>query len=162
MLLCHTCIYIHTWVCSRMHTNTHTPTRTQTGLLFLQPALLQSRRHRPITITGPDLHQKNRKGPTQRPRGLVRNPQVSERIRQKEGKARQYFNTDLQALSCEQTSAAARPKGSRSSGRLRSPSSPGLNRAAPSLAVDTPGPLYGETGDIGEMRDCRRTPHCAE
>lgn len=31
--------------------------------------------------------------------------------------------------------------------RLQSPSSPGLNQAAPSLAVGMPDPLYGEADD---------------
>lgn len=48
---------------------------------------------------------------------------------------------DLQALSREQKSAAARPADSRSSERLQSPGSPGLNRAAPFLAVGRPDPL---------------------
>lgn len=47
MLLCHTCIYMHPWVCRRMHTVTHKNTNTQTRLPFLQPSMLQSRRHRP-------------------------------------------------------------------------------------------------------------------
>lgn len=64
-----------------------------------------------------------------------------------------YLNTDLQALSREQKSAvaAARLKDSRSSTRLRSQSSPGLNRAAPSLAVCRPDPLCRGTDDIREM-----------
>lgn len=80
---------------------------------------------------------------------------MSETNRQKERKARLYLNTDLQALSCGQKSAAARPKDSRSSARLRSPSSPGQNQAAPFLAAGTPDPLYKETddNDVKGMRD---------
>lgn len=87
MLLCHTCIlhaYMGVQTFAHIHTNTHTNTRTR--LLFLQPALLESRRHRPPS---PSLVQtcttKDRKGQTQRPRGLVRNPQVSKQVEGREG-----------------------------------------------------------------------------
>lgn len=56
-------------------------------------------------------------------------------------------NTDRRARNCGQRSAAAHPKDSRNSVRFQSPSSPGLNRAAPSLAVGRPDPLCGKTKD---------------
>lgn len=134
MLLCHTCIYMHT--------------NTQTRLLFLQPASLQSRRQRPITITGPDLHHKRQEGPDpvapwsdQKPTGECKE--------QVEGMPRLYLNTDLQALSRGQKSAAAHPEDSQSSETLQSPGSPDLTLAAPFLAAGRPGPLWGGTDDLG-------------
>lgn len=79
------------------------------------------------------------------PNGQVRNPQVSERNRQKKEKSRLYLNTDLRALSCEQKIAAVHPEDSLSLTTLQSPGSPDLNQAAPNLAVDRPGLLWGGT-----------------
>lgn len=99
-----------------------------------------------ISAPSPSLVQtcttKDRKGPTQWPRGPVRNPQVCERNRQKEGNTGLYLTTDLLARSRARTNAAAvRPEDSQSSETLQSPGSPGLNRAAPSLAAGKPVPL---------------------
>lgn len=64
------------------------------------------------------------------------------------------MSTYLQHPSSGPKSAAARPKDSRSSARLQSPSSPGRNQAAPSLVVGTPGPLYEEADFIrGQQKD---------
>lgn len=49
---------------------------------------------------------------------------------------------NLQAQSCELRSAAAHPKDFLSSRTLQNPNSPGLNQAAPSLAVGKPTPLF--------------------
>lgn len=49
---------------------------------------------------------------------------------------------NLQAQSCELRSAAAHPRDFLSSRRPQNPNSPGLNPAAPSLAVGKPTPLF--------------------
>lgn len=121
---CHTCIY--------MHTNTQTHGCRSSDLLCYRADVTAHLHHhwsRPVP-------QKTGRAPPSRPRGLVRNPQETETGR----KSRLYLTTDLQAPSCE-PSAAARPRGSQSSARLRSRDSPGRNQAAPSLAGDRQDPL---------------------
>lgn len=120
--------------CIYMHTNTQKHGCRSADLLCYRADVTAHLHHhwsRPVP-------QKTGRAPPSRPHGLVRNRQVTETGR----KSRLYLTTDLQALSCEPRSAAARPRGSRSSARLRSRDSPGLNQAAPCLAGDRRDPLW--------------------
>lgn len=96
------------------------------------------------------------------PRGLVRNPQVSEgregEERRGRGGTHTHASTHRLAPSRGPTSAAAHPGDSQSSARPQSPSSPGRNRAAPSPGVGTPGPLCGEEADSRDL--VKRMLHC--
>ena len=139
----------------------HTQKHKHTNVVAVPPTCyVTEQTSPPITITGPDLHhkkKKKRKGPTQRPRGLVRNPQVRERNRQKEGKPGGNFATHHQDPRFEHRSAVARLTDSRSSVKPLSRGSPGLSQAAPSLAVGRLDPLCGEADDIrGTAKGCCR------
>lgn len=146
-----------------MHMHRHAHKHTKTRLPFLQPALLQSRRHHPLH------HHWSRPVPQKTGRARASGPVVwSEThrwLKETGRKSRLYLTTDLQALSCRQKSAAAHPRGSQSSARLRSPNSPGLNQAAPSPAAGRPDPLWKRTDE--EKKEIRyfrtiRTPHNGE
>lgn len=133
-----------------MHTRAHTRTRTQTNAAAVLPTcFVTEQTSPPITITGPDLHHKRQEGP--HPAAPVFLSETHRGVRETGRRVKILAvtpNTDRRARSCGQRSAAARPKDSRSSVRFQSPSSPGLNRAAPSLAVGRPDPLCGKTKDV--------------
>lgn len=133
---------------ARSQTNTH---KKKTRVAVPPTCFVKEQTSPPVTITGPDLCHKRQEGPDPpAPRGLVRNPQVSERREGEGGEVRADATTNAYppAPSRGPTNAAARPADSQSSARPQSPSSPGRNRAAPSPGVGTPGPLCGEEAEF--------------
>lgn len=87
MLLYHTCINIrHAYMGVQMYANKHTHNTHKHGCCSSNLLCYRADVTAPITITGPNLHHKTQEGPNPAaPRGLVRNPQVRQRKRQKEG-----------------------------------------------------------------------------
>lgn len=76
----------HAYMGVQMYANKHTHNTHKHGCCSSNLLCYRADVTAPITITGPNLHHKTQEGPNPAaPRGLVRNPQVRQRKRQKEG-----------------------------------------------------------------------------